>query len=297
MHLSLCDVEYLVDTVMYHPLMMDKASRVYVQEAMKHLTVGAATATPDIQPRLCETLATVGGNGDNGWTRDVMYLAEGGASWEHLTQLPNDLEGCSAVVTPSGVMVTGGTTGDVASRECIMWDVTGNEWKPVSAMSHVRCGHGSVVHKGAVYVVGGRDDGNDVVLSVEVYDMTHNQWSVVPHRLHKTGHCFDTREYSCGVHLCVLVYDDTVMQVYDPVCGTGWQMIDLPPRVQFGLCGAGISDNLYILSTKGTFHTYSFTTQDWTQLASPQHHHIEGSATVRQVSVHLHLESWFNLTV
>jgi len=86
------------------------------------------------------------------------------------------------------VIVSGGTEGfgQPAMRNAEIFDWNTNSWKNVARMNYARFGHAVVAVGGKVFAIGGDDrNPNNILTSIEEYDINRNSWNVIQTKLKK----------------------------------------------------------------------------------------------------------------
>lgn len=112
-------------------------------------------------------------------TRYCWYLDEDTAIWELLAQVPRpNWKFYSVCCVQQGILITGGYHASV-KKECWLFDTMEKKWKAMPAMQHGRCKHRAVVHSNVVYVIGGEDDNDKPLSSVESFDMKTREWTTM----------------------------------------------------------------------------------------------------------------------
>ncbi len=291
--LPYCTSTYLCHVVKESPYMTDKTCLDYLEEAqLFHML-------PDHRHEICSTrtrprrsfyverrLVIVGGlNKEDKENRYCWYLKEESNSWELLAQLPRpNWKFYSVCVTQNGILVTGGYHGNV-KKDCWLFDTSEKKWKTISAMEDARCKHKSVVHAGTVYVVGGEDDIDRPLKTIEKLDIRARHWAPATAMMKALS---DPLVISHGKFVYVLggiAHDDTTStttQVFDPVWGDWKYRSDMPHPCRLG-AAAALNDKIYVVGgyTKSCM-SYDPRLDVWTALTVPKDKHGNAPAVVWQ---------------
>lgn len=159
-------------------------------------------------------------------------------------------------------------------------------WKVLPALLEGRCKHASVVHAGCVYVLGGEDERDKPMKSVEVLDMRTRQWRAaapMPKAL------AESLVVSQGRFIYVFSGIDenggtsTTTLRFDPVWGEWTALTDMPQKCRLG-CVATIHDLIYVVGGyTRTALCYEPATNSWLKMANaPQEKHGNAAAVVWQ---------------
>ncbi|GFV57658.1 alpha-scruin [Trichonephila clavipes] len=68
----------------------------------------------------------------------------------------------------------------IAERSCYKLDINKQQWSSIQDMKFKRYDHGLAVLSGHIYAIGGQDDGERLLKTVEVYDIKKNKWKILP---------------------------------------------------------------------------------------------------------------------
>lgn len=219
--------------------------------------------------------------------RYCWYLKADNSSWELLAQMPRPgWKFYSVCVTQTGILVSGGYYNEV-KRDCWLFDVSEKKWKPVPHLHEGRCKHGSAVHSGNVFILGGEDDFR-LLKTVECFDSRLRKWSVVramPKALS------DPLAVSYGRYIYVLSgiegSDATSVSTlaYDTVWGDWEYKSDMPQPCRLGAAVA-LNDKLYVTGgyTRSCM-SYDPLLDNWTILSPPREKHGNSPAVVWKVSL------------
>ncbi|KAK2142576.1 hypothetical protein LSH36_938g00001 [Paralvinella palmiformis] len=215
--------------------------------------------------------------------RYCWYLREDTGSWELLAQLPKpSWKFYGICVVPGGILMTGGYHSNV-KRDCWLFDVTDKKWKAMPAMLTSRCKHRAVVHGDSVYVVGGEDDFDRPLNSVERLNLRSRRWDPVAD-LDKA--VSDPLVAALGRHLYVFggIEQNDGTSVSSSAYDTVWEdwsaRADMPEQCRLGSVAA-LNDRIYVLA--GYSHTcavYDPDADSWTTLTRPKEKHGNAPAVV-----------------
>ena len=231
----------------------------------------------DRENRLCWFL-------DNGGGVEDAY-----SSWHLLAQLPrpNWKFYAACAIAQAGILVSGGYQGSVRS-ECWLFDTVEKKWKPLPEMAVARCKHAAVAHAGRVFVVGGEDDADRPLDSVERFDCRRRNaaptaWTPVG-RLRKA--LSDPLAQSCGADVFVVGgigvgdHASTSTQKYDAVRDEWLRRADMPVACRLGAVAA-VNDRIYVVGGHArSCMSYAPATDSWTILARPRERHCNAPAVV-----------------
>ena len=112
-----------------------------------------------------------------------------------------------------------------------------------------RCKHASVVHMGMVYVLGGEDDRDKRLRTVEVLDLRRKQWSPVPSMPKGLS---DPMCISQGRHIFVFggieegMITSRMLMMYDSVWGEWSVRAEMPEPCRLGSAVA-LNNDMYIV--------------------------------------------------
>ena len=289
--LPYCTGAYLCHVVSKEPLMRSQTCEALLDEARTfHMLPDNrhALVSQRIQPRAsfhdCNKLVIVGGlTKHDKENRYCWYLNEDGHAWEHLAQLPRpNWKFYSVCVVQQGIMLSGGYHANV-KRDCWLFDTVEKKWRPIPAMIDGRCKHRSVVHSEMVYVIGGEDDLDKPLSSVEGYDTKAKGWIPLPSMKKALS---DPLVSTYGHRLFVfggIECDDTTSissQVYDTVWCEWKSVADMPESCRLGAV-VTFNDRIYIVGgyTKSCM-SYAPLTDTWTKLTPPAEKHGNAPAVV-----------------
>ncbi|KAF8791918.1 Beta-scruin like protein [Argiope bruennichi] len=93
----------------------------------------------------------------------------------YLNNILYSIGGCDPNITRQGKMVP--------MKTCYSFDLSTRKWRKLPRMHHSRMYHGAAALDGKIYVVGGKDDSDSMLDSIEVYDPESNKWQELPDSL------------------------------------------------------------------------------------------------------------------
>ena len=285
-----CTTAYLCDVVERSPLLtantgfLDEARHYHMLPEKRHEMRGNRFI-PRKSFGVTRKLVLVGGltKGEKE-NRYCWYLKEDTDTWDLLAQLPKpNWKFYSICVTQSGICVTGGYHGNV-KRECWLFDTGDKKWKSMAAMLDARCKHRTVVVGDSVYVVGGEDDFDRPLSSVERLNSKAKQhWEPIPAM---TKSLSDPLVVSLGRYIYVFggIEDDdttsTSTLAFDTVWDTWSQKADMPEACRLGSV-ATINNKIYIVGGYSlTCMSYEPRSDTWTSLNRPREKHGNAPAVV-----------------
>ena len=235
-----------------------------------------------VQQRLVAVGGLTKGDKEN---RYCWYLRENSSTWELLAQLPRpNWKFYSACTMQAGILLTGGYHSNV-KRDCWLFDTLDKKWKPLAPMHLARCKHRTVVHGEWVYALGGEDDVDRPLGSVERMSLKTRTWSEsspMPTPLS------DPLAVNFGRNIFVfggIEADDTTASVtmaFDCVWKEWQTKSEMPEPCRLG-AAASVNDRIYIVGGyTRTCLSYTPSTDQWSILASPKDKHGNAPAVVWQ---------------
>ena len=289
--LPYCSRAYLCHVVKNYELMTlsSPVCRKYLEEALEwHLLSGRrheissqrTVARNSFSTNRC--LVLVGGLiKDDKENRYCWYFNSTSHSWDLLAQLPRpNWKFYSACVVQGGILLSGGYHGNV-KKECWLFDTMEKKWKSVPSMKGGRCKHRAVVHCDEVYVVGGEDDLDRPLDSVERMCNSTRLWSEVPPMKKALS---DPLAASFAHSIYVfggIAGEDTTCtctQKYDTVWGEWSFKAEMPEPCRLGAV-ATVNDRVFIVGGyTRTCMSYDPAVDTWTILTPPREKH--GNAPV-----------------
>jgi len=102
-----------------------------------------------------------------------------GGRWKIIKPMNEKRKQFAAVLCNYCIYAIGGLfeSGVLASVE--KYDTNTNKWSFVSRMNVARWKHAACVLRGKIFVVGGIDQNDEVIKTIECYDPTINEWTIV----------------------------------------------------------------------------------------------------------------------
>lgn len=102
-------------------------------------------------------------------------LNTGDQNWEIVGQLPFAVGEHVLIGLNSSLYLVGGNTKRGTSNE--LWRLKNGNWEPMASMTIARDSFAAVRHGNDLWVIGGRNDQDGALDSVEVYSALDNKWS------------------------------------------------------------------------------------------------------------------------
>jgi hypothetical protein len=211
------------------------------------------------------------------------YFREESMSWELLAQLPRpSWKFYSACATREGILVTGGYQNTV-KREAWLFDCSDKKWKALPPLITARCKHQSVLHGSHVIVVGGEDDADQLMTSVEMFDSKRRLW--LPQKPMQKA-LSDPLVISFGHSLYVLsgIQDDdtssSCTQEFNPTWNRWTFRTEMPEPCRLGAAVA-YGDHIYVVGgfTRNCM-SYHPATDTWSILSRPRGKHGNAPAVI-----------------
>ncbi|ELU09991.1 hypothetical protein CAPTEDRAFT_103627 [Capitella teleta] len=267
--LSECSKEFICNTVMEEEFMMNKQGMKLIQKIMQSSTLADSS----------KKQALVVGNRDGKMT----WVCADGQLWERVCKPPSQNQYSSACASPGGFIVSGGSHSFEAQADCYSYDVLTNEWTALPPMPTARILHSSVHHNHHLYIVGGSDNEDVYLDSVETLDMRSGQWSRLPpmprplrepqvvfvsNHLFVLGGFLNSGELSVGVH------------EYDAAHGTWGARCSLPEECEGAdaVCFGG--DFFVVGGDDRCCMRFNTSSDSWTKLQGPPYDHYWGPSFV-----------------
>jgi hypothetical protein len=131
-----------------------------------------------------------------------------------------------------------------------MYDPATDTWTSMAPMPSKRCGTGTAVVNGKIYVIGGCFFSGNAVKSVDIYDPQTNQWSTgadMPSiRFGLVAASAGNKIYAMGGTPSNGIPSPGKCEVYDTETNTWEQLDDLPDSTQWA-AGCTWADKIYLL--------------------------------------------------
>ena len=121
--------------------------------------------------------------GGNGPSPDLLRYDPNQDVWSVLAPMRRRRDHNSAVVFEDKIVVIGGRYRDQGELKSVeIYDVTTNSWHDGPALTTARAGHGTAVHKGKIFVMGGEvfTGGTKTLADSEVLESLSGQWQGGP---------------------------------------------------------------------------------------------------------------------
>ena len=232
----------------------------------------------------CRHLVIVGGlTRHDKENRYCWYLNDDTSIWEHLAQLPRpNWKFYSVCALQQGILLCGGYHANV-KKDCWLFDTIEKKWRPMPPMLDGRCKHRSVIHSDIVYVIGGEDDMDKPLHSVEGFDIKSKKWQgIQPMKKALSDPLVTTYGHQVFVFGGIERDDTTSLssQLYDTVWGEWKSCSDMPESCRLGSV-ATVNDRIYIVGgyTKSCM-SYNPRADHWTLLTRPLEKHGNAPAVV-----------------
>ncbi len=270
--LSHCSLDFLKDTVLQEPLMESV-------NGLRHVATALANqaASPSLQlgiPRRHNSLLAI--CKDHCWV-----LREGDFQWEQNRPVAGKvLTGSHVCRIEDGILITGGWDKyGRCSKRCWKLSLPALKWTAVSDLNVARSQHASVCVGGQVYVLGGNDNDNIELDSVEYLNETTGSWCVttgLPYAL-----C-DHAAVSYKQYLVVLKgsWGSGTNLLLDTVDKTWYEGHEMP--LDYGFASSVVyRDRIYVLGGREKCcMSYNPDDCQWQTHSAPRGSHAEGSAAV-----------------
>ncbi|GFU12467.1 beta-scruin, partial [Nephila pilipes] len=111
--------------------------------------------------------------------------------WCVLTKCPVPRHDARMVATNRALYIIGGcnpldhkrSSKLLPLRECYKYQFENKEWQLIAPMHHARALHAAVVFKNMILAIGGKNENDRLLSSIERYDVLLNSWEEVPEAL------------------------------------------------------------------------------------------------------------------
>ena len=127
-----------------------------------------------------------------------MLLGKWGG-WARVADLPTPRLKAAGAVLDNKIYVSGGVFQVEVLQSVFCYDPASNIWTEVASMIKKRRGHSLISLGGLLYAVGGGNDDDGYLDTMEVYDPEKNIWEMVEEKLNgivdSTGSCVMKRYY------------------------------------------------------------------------------------------------------
>ncbi len=296
--LRYCSSHYLTAVVATEPLMETlECQKLIVAAVTSKGTCGVHQSSADIHvdpqnasvmPRKsyqkAPTLFTVGGFVSPGHisSRECWCLSD--SEWEVIEEsdMPHNIWLFSACLAPHGVLVTGGYGGGKTISECWILSTSSLQWTAVAKLNTARYRHASVSVGGQPYVVGGVDDDDKALSSVECLCDVSGKWDKMPDLPKAMYHGL-----AVASRAQLLVFGGRTDKA-GSVSSFGfsknqgeWQALpDMPRECNF-VSGVTFKSKIYIVGGfQQSCMCYDPILCQWTTLSQCRHEHADGPALV-----------------
>ena len=123
------------------------------------------------------------------WLKTVDKYSRYTDKWEVATEMCDDRgEFCARGFANKIFVLGGGIARDMDEyhhvNSCLQYDTKSNEWSEISKMNTTRCSAASTVFNGNVVVSGGIDVGDNLLKTVEAYDVGEDSWKYMASTKH-----------------------------------------------------------------------------------------------------------------
>ena len=213
------------------------------------------------------------------------FYNEDTSCWETLTEMPPSVGRLYSVCyLGRSLLLTGGVKGGAVLNQCWLCDLDKKKWEAMPPLITGRRYHRSVSLGDCVYVVGGEVVGdNNVLASVECFNLKRRQWSAMPDLPRAVTAAmvatYGNKVFVFGgrdaqnVNLCCT-------QVLDTTRGQWSTRSDSPEVCSLG-AAVTLNDVIYVVGGhKRTCLKYSPATDIWTRLSQPREKHANAPAVV-----------------
>ncbi len=182
----------------------------------------------------------------------------------------------------SGMLVTGGDTGESVTRGCWLLSTSNFQWTAVAELNTGRYRHISVSVGSQTYVVGGVDGDQNPLSSVECLSDISARWDKMPN-LPKA--MYRAIAISCRGQLFVFggrTYDNVYVSSFVfRKNQSDWQVLpDMPRKCEFG-SGVAFKSKIYVVGRlQQSCLCYDPMLSQWTAMSQCRHEHADGPALV-----------------
>lgn len=283
-----CSSAYLCHVASKHELMASQEGSVLLEEARLFQILPeqrSSLAGLRINPRLSfnwpERLLALGGSSHEAKeNRCCWFLQERTSTWELLAQLPRpSWRHHHACVVANGIVLSGGWQNG-AKAECWLFDTVEKRWLVVGTLATPRYNHSSVALGEHVYVVGGQDNQQRPLASVEVMVVISRSWQPCA-ELPVALSC--PLVTTCG-HLLVVTGGrksdgeaNTNTFTYDSVWGIWKRKADMPCACP-DASTAAVAGRMYVVGgMQPVCLQYEPVADRWVELEPPRHPHSMGA--------------------
>lgn len=272
-----CTTNFLCNIVQKEPLMKSPEATELVREAMSYqllVSYGDNASCPNVPPRPKPPMGelVLFTNNSDTFVSSLWVLNEGGTTWQQLSDLPQQsLIKYSACMTPNGILITGGSVKGTVKDGCWLFQMRKQKWECFPSMARARRNHSSALHGDSVLVVGGCDQDDQILNSVQRFNLKTCSWHHFPPL---DVAVLSPLVVSCDKDVFVLSGFngfDLLNRTYR-FCNSGsmWEQVaDMPWTPRWNVQGACIGDKIFILDQcSPTFMTFQPSTGQWTSLST-----------------------------
>ena len=127
-----------------------------------------------------KTLFAIGGtDGNDQKLSSVEQLDNVKSEWKKIKPMKVQRSHLAAVTCHNFIFAIGGASQTKLHCSVEKYDYAKEEWSFVKSMSAKRQQHAACVVEEKIFVIGGRDEQNNIVHTIECYDITADEWTVV----------------------------------------------------------------------------------------------------------------------
>ena len=268
---------------------LDEAVRFQVDPAHQH-EVSSCRTQPRTHFNVKPRLLVVGGltcSQEDPFVKKNLcqFYDEDTSRWEKLTEMPPSVGWFYSVCCVGrSLLLTGGITEDEAANQCWLYDLATKKWEAMPPLNTARFCHRSVSMGDCVYVVGGLGVvDNNVLASVECFNVKRRQWSAMPD-LPRAVMAVMVVTYGNSVFVFGGRDEQNVAlsctQVLDTTRGQWTTRSDSPEACNVG---AAVTFNDFVYVVGGGYNTclqYNPATDTWKRLSQPRGKHANAPAVV-----------------
>lgn len=150
------------------------------------------------------------------------------------------------------------------------------EWQTLPAMPGERYGHCSVVYQDKVWIIGGKDQRNQTIKTIDCYDLISNKWlpnhsELLHARYNTTAVVYENKIFVIGGHNDRQILNS--VEYYDPA-GNKWKEFTPISNQREGASAVVLNDSLYVfggISNMGIFPKILDTIEFWDGVSWQQH--------------------------